>query len=313
MQASKKISVVVPVYNSATTLPSLIAALDQELRPQQHLELILVNDGSSLDDSDYICEAATRKHNWIVYLELSKNFGEHNAVMAGLNHVSGEFVVVMDDDLQNPPHEVIRLVDALDSTGSDVVYSYYTKKQHNLGRNLGSAFHNVIASYVFNKPRDLYLSSFKAMRRSLVDQIIKYDGPFPYIDGLILRTTRHWARLEVKHYKRAFGKSNYSFGSLLALWLNMFTNFSILPLRMATFTGLALSTLSGVAAVFIIIERLVSPDLPSGWASVIVVILFISSVQLFALGLIGEYLGRVLLKINHIPQYVVRRKIASED
>ena len=294
MQTSKKISIVVPVYNSAATLLHLITALDQELRPQHQLELILVNDGSTNDNSGQICEEEARRNDWIIYLELAKNFGEHNAVMAGLNHVSGEFIVVMDDDLQNPPHEVIRLVEALDVTGSDVVFSYYKKKRHTLYRNLGSEFNNIIASHILKKPRDLYLSSFKALRRSIVNEIIKYDGPFPYLDGLILRNTHHWARLEVEHSNRGFGKSNYSLAKLVGLWLNMFTNFSILPLRLASIAGIVLATLSGAAAVFVIIERLMNPELPAGWASVILVMLFASSVQLLAIGLIGEYLGRVV-------------------
>lgn len=313
MRTHKKISIVVPVYNAAATLLHLITSLDRELQPQHQLELILVNDGSTNDNSGQICEEAARKYGWIIYLELAKNFGEHNAVMAGLNHVSGEFVVVMDDDLQNPPHEVIRLVEALDVTGSDVVFSYYKKKRHTLYRNLGSEFNNLIASYILKKPRDLYLSSFKALRRSIVEQIVKYDGPFPYLDGLILRNTHHWARLEVEHSSRNFGKSNYSLAKLVGLWLNMFTNFSILPLRLASITGIVLATLSGAAAVFVIIERLMNPELPAGWTSVILVILFVSSVQLLAIGLIGEYLGRVLLKVNHIPQFFVRRKIQNKE
>lgn len=313
MPSTRRISVVVPVYNGAATVPRLIQELDRELRPENDLELILVNDGSTRDNSDEVCEAAAREHDWIVYLELSRNFGEHNAVMAGLNHVSGDFVVIMDDDLQNPPHEVIRLVDELDRGGHDVVFSYYKKKQHSVDRNLGSAFNNLVASYVLKKPRDLYLSSFKAIRRSLVKQIIKYDGPFPYIDGLILRNTQRWGRLEVEHYSREVGRSNYSLAKLVGLWLNMFTNFSILPLRAASLIGLILATLSGVAAIAVIIERIVNPELPTGWASVIVAILFMSSVQLLAIGLMGEYLGRVLLKLNQIPQFVVRRTIQGKE
>lgn len=313
MSSTRRISVVVPVYNGAATVPRLIEELDKQLRPQNDLELILVNDGSTRDNSDEVCEAAAKHHDWIVYLELSKNFGEHNAVMAGLNHVTGDFVVIMDDDLQNPPHEVIRLVDELDRGGHDVVFSYYKKKQHSVDRNLGSAFNNLVASYVLKKPRDLYLSSFKAIRRSLVKQIVKYDGPFPYIDGLILRNTQRWGRLEVEHDSREVGRSNYSLAKLVGLWLNMFTNFSILPLRAASLIGLILATLSGVAAIAVVIERIVNPELPTGWASVIVAILFMSSVQLLAIGLMGEYLGRVLLKLNHIPQFVVRRTIRDKE
>jgi polyisoprenyl-phosphate glycosyltransferase len=313
MPSMRRISVVVPVYNGAATVPKLIEQLDKHLRPQNDLELILVNDGSTRDNSDEVCEAAAQQNDWIVYLELSKNFGEHNAVMAGLNHCTGDCVVIMDDDLQNPPHEVIRLVDELDRGDYDVVFSYYKKKQHRLDRNLGSAFNNLIASYVLKKPRDLYLSSFKAIRRSVVKQIIKYDGPFPYIDGLILRSTTHYGRLEVEHYSREVGRSGYSLTKLVSLWLNMFTNFSILPLRVASAIGLVLASLSGIAGIAVIIEKIINPELPTGWASVFVALLFMSSVQLLAIGLMGEYVGRVLLKLNQIPQFVVRRTIRDKE
>ena len=313
MTSLRTISIVVPVYNGAATLPRLIEDLDKLLRPENRLELVLVNDGSTLDNSDEVCETAAREHDWILYLELSKNFGEHNAVMAGLNYCTGDFVVIIDDDLQNPPHEVVRLVDELDRGGYDVVFSYYKKKRHSIYRNLGSAFNDLVASYVLKKPRGLYLSSFKAMRRSLVQQVTKYDGPFPYIDGLILRNTSCFGRIEVEHNSREFGRSNYSPVKLVGLWMNMFTNFSILPLRVASFIGLILTCLSGVAAIAVIIERITSPELVSGWASIIVAILFMSSVQLLAIGLMGEYLGRVLLKLNKIPQFVVRRSIRNKE
>ncbi len=309
----RRISVVVPVYNGAETLPKLIEQLDKHLRPQNSLELILVNDGSTRDNSDEVCEVAAQQNDWIVYIELSTNFGEHNAVMAGLNHCTGDYVVIMDDDLQNPPHEAIRLVDELDRGGYDVVFSCYKKKKHGLSRNLGSSFNNLIASYVLKKPRDLYLSSFKCIRRSVVKQIIKYDGPYPYIDGLILRSTTRYGRLEVEHFSREAGRSGYSLRKLVSLWLNMFTNFSILPLRIASAIGLLLATLSGLAGVVVIIEKIMNPDLPTGWASVFVAILFMSSVQLLAIGLMGEYLGRVLMKLNKIPQFVVRRTIRNKE
>jgi undecaprenyl-phosphate 4-deoxy-4-formamido-L-arabinose transferase len=309
----RRISVVVPVYNGAATVPKLIEQLDKHLRPQNDLELILVNDGSTRDNSDEVCETAAKHNDWIVYLELSKNFGEHNAVMAGLNHCTGDCVVIMDDDLQNPPQEVIRLADELDRGDYDVVFSYYKKKQHRFDRNLGSAFNNLIASYVLKKPRDLYLSSFKAIRRSVVKQIVKYDGPSPYIDGLILRSTTRYGRLEVAHDSREVGRSGYSLTKLVSLWLSMFTNFSILPLRIASVIGLVLATLSGVAGIAVIIEKIINPALPAGWASVFVAILFMSSVQLLAIGLMGEYVGRVLLKLNQIPQFVVRRTIRDKE
>ena len=175
-----------------------------------------------------------------------------------------------------------------------------------------SSFNNAVANRLIKKPRELYLSSFKAINRFLIDEIVKYSGPYPYIDGLIFQTTKNCAQVNVRHEKRESGESGYTLGKLVSLWLNMFTNFSILPLRIATITGFLLASISIVIALFFVVEKLINPDLPVGWASVIVSIFFIGSVQLFALGMVGEYLGRLFLKNNGMPQYVVRSLIKDK-
>ena len=306
MNAKRKISIVVPVYNGAATVPRLVNEIERELAATNELEMILVNDGSTRDNSDEVCTQLAIEKDWVVYIDLFRNFGEHNAVMAGLNHSTGDYVVIMDDDLQNPPSEVIKLIDELDK-GYDVVFSKYTTKKHAFYRNLGSSFNNLVSSLVLKKPRNLYLSSFKVVSRPLVDQIIQYDGPFPYVDGLILRTTQRYSTVEAVHLAREVGRSGYTLGKLISLWLNMLTNFSILPLRVATVVGFILAAVSGIASIAVIVERFINPDLPTGWASVIVVLLFLASVQLVAMGLMGEYLGRVLLKLNKLPQFSVRK------
>lgn len=311
MNLKRKISIVVPVYNGAATIGRLVNEIERELAQTNDLEMILVNDGSTRDNSDEVCTQLAAEKNWVVYIDLFRNFGEHNAVMAGLNHSTGDYVVIMDDDLQNPPSEVIKLIDELDK-GYDVVFSRYASKKHAFYRNVGSAFNNFVSSLVLKKPRNLYLSSFKVMSRPLVDQIIQYDGPFPYVDGLILRTTQRYSTVEAVHLPREVGRSGYTLGKLVSLWLNMLTNFSILPLRVATVVGFILAAVSAVAAVAVIVERFVNPDLPTGWASVIAVVLFLASVQLVAMGLMGEYLGRVLLKLNKLPQFSVRKIIRNE-
>jgi undecaprenyl-phosphate 4-deoxy-4-formamido-L-arabinose transferase len=303
----QKLSIVIPVYNSAATIFHLFESISSEIRPRVELELILVNDGSFLDNSADICRKIALENDWVVYIELARNFGEHNAVMAGLHETTGDYVVVMDDDLQNPPGEVIRLVEKLVSADYDVVFSFSNIKKHSHFRNLGSSFNNLVASVLLNKPRNLYLSSFKAMRRSLVRELIKYDNPFPYIDGLILRLTRHYCQQEVSHNERAAGKSNYSIWKLVNLWLHMLTGFSILPLRIASIIGILLSVISGFAIVFIVVQQFLNPDAVAGWASTIVVILFVASIQLMSVGIMGEYLGRALLKLNQAPQFIVRR------
>lgn len=311
MKPKRKISIVVPVYNGAATVGRLVNEIERELAADNDLEMVLVNDGSTRDNSDEVCTQIAAEKSWVVYVDLFRNFGEHNAVMAGLNHSTGDYVVIMDDDLQNPPSEVIKLIDELDK-GYDVVFSRYDEKKHAFYRNLGSSFNNLVSSIVLKKPMNLYLSSFKVISRPLVNQIIQYDGPFPYVDGLILRTSQRYSTVKAVHLAREVGRSGYTLRKLVELWLNMLTNFSILPLRVATVVGFILAAISGVASIAVVIEKLINPDLPTGWASVIVVVLFLASVQLVAMGLMGEYLGRVLLKLNKLPQFSVRKVIRKQ-
>ncbi|MHC4920795.1 MAG: glycosyltransferase family 2 protein [Planctomycetota bacterium] len=299
-----KLSIVIPVYNGASSIKPLVERLHEELKAHYELEIVLVNDCSP-DNSAEACAALAERHGWVRFIHLARNFGEHNAVMAGLNYCTGDCAVIMDDDFQNPPTEVVKLVEKLQE-GYDVAYSYYETKKHNLFRNLGSYFNNAVASVMIKKPWGLYLSSFKAINRFTIDEVVKYEGPYPYIDGLILRATRNYGTQLVQHDPRHEGRSNYTLRKLMRLWLNMFTNFSILPLRVASIAGFVFALIGVVLAVVFLIEKLANPELPVGWTSTVVIILIISGVQLFALGMIGEYLGRLFLKDNGSPQFVVR-------
>lgn len=308
MAQLRKVSIVIPVYNAANTISSLVDSIDKELSHHYNLELIIVNDGSPNDNSAEVCADIALKRSWVVFVNLAKNFGEHHAVMAGLNQCQGDCAVIMDDDFQNPPGEVKKLIDELDK-GVDVVFSCYAKKEHGLLRNLGSQINNLIATLLIGKPFGLYLSSFKVINRFLINELIKYDGPLPYIDGLILRATNSYSTIEVEHRVRVVGQSGYTLHKLLSLYFNMVTNFSILPLRMATLLGAFLATTSVLCAVLFFVEKLSNPLLPIGWASLIISILLMSSAQLLALGTLGEYLGRLFLTINHTPQFTVREII----
>ena len=198
---------------------------------------MLVNDGSK-DNSHQVCEEIFHKYpNVVTYLRLARNFGEHNAVMAGLRHAVGDYAVIMDDDFQNPPEEVTRLVQEAERGDFDVVYSFYDEKKHNWFRNLGSTFNGWVAHFMLNKPKGLYLSSFKCLNRFLIREIVKYDAPFPYIDGLILSLTDNIGTVRVRHNERSQGRSGYTFRKLVRLWLSMFVNFSIMPLRLSLIMG----------------------------------------------------------------------------
>lgn len=302
------ISIIIPVFNSEHTIGPLVTKLIAELPDVFDIEIILVNDHST-DGSDLACIELYKKYrDKVKYYQLAKNVGEHNAVMAGLNQMSGEYAVIMDDDFQNPVSEVLKLIQFGLENEYDVVYTWYEKKQHSFLRNIGSSFNNFVANIMLKKPKDLYLSSFKLLNRYLVNEIIKYDSPYPYIDGLILRTTSNIGKIEVKHNKRLEGRSNYTIVKLIKLWLNMFTNFSILPLRTAIITGFIFALFGIILGFVSFLEKLKNPGLPLGYASLIVAISVFSGIQLIAIGMLGEYLGRMFLSQNKKPQYSIRKR-----
>jgi len=223
------ISIVIPVYNSEKTIAKMVDQLVAELEPKYHLEIILVNDCSK-DRSEEACIAIYEKYSKVVrFFSLAENVGEHNAVMAGLNQVRGDYAVIMDDDFQNPVSEAVRLIEAAVKNKFDVIYTYGEKSKRPLFRRLGSWFANQTAGIVLKKPADLYLSSFKIINRVTIDQIIKYKLPFTYIDGLILQTTGNIGKIRVQEHKRLTGRSGYSLKKLFSLWLNMVFHFSALP------------------------------------------------------------------------------------
>jgi undecaprenyl-phosphate 4-deoxy-4-formamido-L-arabinose transferase len=302
------LSIVIPVYNAETSISRLVDELVDSLSTLYTLEIILVNDNSS-DNSEKACVSVYQKHKGVVkFYSLSKNVGEHGAVMAGLGRVTGDHVVIMDDDFQNPVSEVIKLVNEALNNDYDVVYSYYDKKKHTTWRNMGSMLNDRVANYMLKKPRGLYLSSFKVMNRFLANEIIKYQAPFPYIDGLILQITDKIGRVRVNHHERREGRSGYTLKKLISLWLNMFTNFSILPLRISTILGFSFSVFGVVMGISAVIEKMLKPNIPIGYASLFVVVLVFAGVQLIMLGIVGEYIGRVFLSLNKKPQYTIRSK-----
>lgn len=305
--SSIPLSILIPVYNSEKTIYKLVEELIGSLGPLYKLEIVLVNDNST-DPSEEVCVSLFEKHpKTVKFYSLSKNVGEHSAVMAGLNKATGDYVVIMDDDFQNPISEVVKLADEALAGGHDVVYSFYDRKRHSLFRNWGSWFNNKVASFMLKKPEDLYLSSFKIMNRFLINEIIKYTAPFPYLDGLILQTTDKIGKVRVEHHERKEGSSGYTIRKLLSLWLNMFTNFSIMPLRIAIVVGLSFAFLGLLFGVYTIIERFLDPDYPIGLAGIFVSISIFSGIQLIMLGIVGEYVGRVFLSMNKKPQYTIRK------
>jgi len=304
--SNPEVSLVIPVYNGSRTVGGLVEHI-AKVFGSTSFEIVLVNDGSA-DDSEQVCaQLAQRFPQMVTFVHLSRNFGEHNAVLAGFSQTRGRYVAVLDDDGQNPPEEVIRMLDELKRKKLDVVYGHYIEKKHSWFRNLGSRFNDRIATLMLHKPKDLYLSSFKVMNHFVVGEIVKYRGPYPYADGLIYRVTRKIGQIPVEHRTSLSGPSRYTFRKLVRLWLNMFLNFSIKPLRISVYVGLLAACFSVVLLVGILIDKLwITPELTVGIPTVLGSIVFFSGIQLMILGLIGEYLGRLYLDQTGTPQYVVR-------
>lgn len=304
-----KLSIVIPVYNAEKSIEILCKRLIELYSSKFNLEIVLVNDFST-DSSDQACKRLNAEYSAnITYIRLSRNFGEHNAVMAGLNYATGDYCVIMDDDMQNPPEEVAKLVDGI-IKGYDVVYSRYESKKHNIFRNLGSMFNGWLANILLKKPADLYLSSFKSINRFLMDEIVKYTGPDPYIDGIILRTTRNIGTVTVRHSDRMLDKSGYTMGKLISLWGNTVVSFSLLPIRLMGIIGLFTLLYSIFYGVYMFIYGTYSFILTEHETSMFVR-LFFDSFLLMSVSLVGEYIGRGYLFLNREPQFVVREVIHS--
>ena len=304
--SSPQVSFVVPLFNTGAALPALLEAF-HSLTIEGGWELVLVDDGSTDGTPSQAASLLRGMSGHVVLVELSRNFGEHAAVLEGYRHAKGRYVVNLDDDLQNPVSEALKLLAQLQASGADVVYSRYEQKQHHWVRNLGSQAINRIATLLLDKPCDLYLSSFRAVRRELLHRIVQYRGPYPYIDGLILGATNRIARLTVAHRPRAEGRSSYTLCKLLRVAANVCFDFSIMPLRLAGVLGIVLCAMGVVMFAMVMVEAVTTGRVQPGWGSLMAVITLFSGSQLLMLGIIGEYVGRAFLTVSGKPQSLVRQ------
>jgi len=305
------LSIIIPVYNSGKTIEIVFEEIKSTLSKKIDYELILVDDGSK-DNSYEICKKLSKENSFIKFIHLSKNFGQHSAILAGLRYAKGDYIIFMDDDLQTPPGEIWKLINKI-KEGYDVVYANYKNKQHGKFKSLGSRVNDVMANILLKKPRNINITSYFIIRNYLVKEIINYTGPYPYLGGLIFRSTDSVGTVDVIHNKRKYGKSNYNFMSMLRLWFNGFTNFSVKPLRVSFFIGVIVSLIGFVFSIFLVIRKIIDPQIVLGWTSVIVAILIFSGVELILVGLVGEYVGRIFLSQNKQPQYVIKEKYNIND
>jgi len=308
------LSLVIPVYGSGKVLVELAtqlkAALDQLPAVVGSYEVIFVCDHSP-DQSWLVISQLSKEFPWVRGILLRMNAGQHNALMAGFARARGKIILTMDDDLQHSPSDIPSLLAEIER-GHDLVYARFGQRKHAGWKVLGSRLNDKVAGYLMNKPNGMYLSPFRAMRANVCKDVLRYKGPYVYVDGLLLSVTRNIASVDVAHHDRFAGDSGYSLKKSISLWLKMATSFSIVPLRLTSLAGMVFAGLGFLLAVLFVIQRFTINKMPDGWSSLMVAILILGGFQLLALGVMGEYLGRVLLTLNAKPQYVIGETVGLD-
>ncbi len=268
-------------------------------------EFILVNDGSTDNTFRQIKELSSEDSN-VVGVDCVKNLGQHAAIMAGLQYTTGDVVMLMDDDMQTHPSQCLRILQCIDQHPEyDVVFAAWRKHKESLWRRVGSGFASWSMRIMTKRPKNIYSSNYLAMRNYIRDEVVRYSGPYPYIQGLLFRATDRMTNVEVEHFEREDGKSGYTLKSLIRLWATVL-GFSMLPLRVCSITGAVVGTLGIVAAIALVIMRILNPEMQMGWPSLMSVMLICFGLVLLFLGIIGEYVGRLLMTANNSPQYIVK-------
>lgn len=301
------LSFVIPCYCSQNTIGEVVEEIERTVKTRAEefsYEIILVNDGSP-DGTVATIEELCKTHPEIVFVNLSRNFGQHSAVMAGFHQVRGDVVICLDDDGQTPAEECFKLIDKV-MEGYDIVYAQYGKRKQSFFRNLGSRFNTACNHFFFGQPKDLRANSYYACQRFVVEAALQYPNPFPYVTGLLFQSVSRYTNVSVTHRPRKTGASGYTLKKLLSLWMNGVTAFSIKPLRLANYLGWITAIVGLLFGVVTVIRKLVNPAMQAGWASTIAVMVTLGGVVIALIGIVGEYIGRIYLSINRSPQYVVR-------
>lgn len=310
----KLVSFVIPCYRSAEMLPGVVGEIQATMKGLEvyEYEIVLVNDCSP-DNTFDVIRRLCQENAQITGINLAKNFGQHSALMAGFHHVKGDIVVCLDDDGQTPAGEVGKLLAGIEQ-GADVVYAKYSQKHHSSFRNWGSRVNERMTRMMLGKPKDLYLSSYFAARRFVIEEVKRYENAYPYVIGLVLRSTKNIINVEVTHRDRQAGESGYTLGKLLALWFNGFTAFSVKPLRIATVSGVCFAILGFLYGIYTIIKKIFinPPGLVTGFSALMSVLVFMGGMLMLMLGLVGEYMGRMYISMNNSPQFVIREMVGKD-
>lgn len=308
----EKFSFIIPCYRSEKLVSKVINEIINTIEPLTgNYEIIAVND-SSPDNVLGVLKETALSNEKVKVIDLAKNMGKHAAVMAGLSYSTGDYICLLDDDGQCPMDRFWDLFQPL-SEGHDIAIAKYTVRKESRFRNFGSRVNDKMSQILIGKPKDLQLSNFVVMKRFLADKILEYKNPYPYLDGLILSATSKIVNVSLENREREGGGSSYTLIKLLHQISNGFTAFSVKPLRIATFLGVLVSVLGFLFGIYIIVKKLIDPDVVAGYTSTIAILLFIGGMIMFLLGIIGEYIGRIYICINNSPQYVVRDTYNMND
>lgn len=309
------ISFIIPCYKSEQTLESVVDGIENMMsaKPDFESEIVLVNDGSP-DNTFATIRKLVDKYDNITGIDFAKNRGQQSAIMAAIKYSKGEIVACCDDDGQTPIDTVFRFIEKMETEGYDVVCANYVNRgKRSLFRRFGSWLNDQMSIYFLDKPKDVNTSVYFVAKRFVAEEMAKYDNPYPYITGLLLRTTGRIGNVDVEQKSRLAGQSGYNFKRLLSLWVNGITTFSIKPLRLANIIGCLLALIGFVIIIVLVIEKLLNPHVSLGWTSIIATNLLVGGIIMMILGVIGEYIGRIYICLNKTPQYVERTVIGRNS
>lgn len=310
LSKTNKLSFVIPCYGSEKTIARVVHDIVSTVADKNPYEIICVNDCSPDGVYTVLCTLAAEDRN-VKVVNLARNFGQHAAIMAGYRQVTGDIIVCLDDDGQTDPKDCYTLVNAL-SDSVDMVYAKYPAKKESPFRLFGSWTAKKMSQWLCSIPSDIELNSYFACKRFVIDEVIRYENPYPYLAGLLFRATKNVANVSVPHHERAYGRSGYSLHKLISLWINGFTAFSVKPLRLASITGFVTAFIGFLYAVCTVVKKFKNPQMPIGYSSMMCVMLIVGGLLMIMLGLVGEYIGRIYICLNKAPQYVVRNTLNLE-
>lgn len=306
------ISVAIPCYCSENTIPIVVEELVEEFEKRDlSYQIVLVNDGSPDHTFSVIKEISLENPN-IVAINLSKNYGQHAARMAAIPFLKGDYIVYMDDDGQHPVDGIFQMIKKLEEGNYDVVYALFKNKKHSGFKKLSSRINTATLCFLTGKPKDVQNSSFSVMRSYILREMRKYKSPFPSWTGFIMQITRNIANVELEHYERMEGKSNYTLKKMIKLYMDSMTGFSIVPLRFSSLVGVITAILGFLLGIYSIMNKIINPGIPVGYTSLISIFLFIGGMIMLMLGLVGEYIGRIYMINNNLPQYTIKEVIGEQ-